>query len=187
MLTELLQDRAALYVSGAMTAAERENFELILEFHSPLLAHVLALQDVGTDVTLAWLPQAPPVNALMKDRLFGALDACPRQWKPDGIVVTGSDGRVEWVNAAFTAMCGYGLEECKGRKPGQLLQGPETDPACVQRMREAVRERRACREVLVNYHKTGARYRVDVTIAPILDDEGQPLWFVARELDLGVA
>ena len=187
MLTELLQDRAALYISGAMTAPERENFELILEFHAPLRSQVLALQDVGTDVMLACLPHAPPFNALMKDRLFGALDACPRQLQPDGIVVTGADGRVEWVNAAFTAMCGYSLEDLKGRKPGQLLQGPETDPASVQRIREAVRERRNCREVLVNYHKAGARYRVDVSISPILDDAGEPLWFVAREKELVAA
>jgi PAS domain S-box-containing protein len=184
MLTELLQDRAALYVSGAMTAAERENFELILEFHAPLRAQVAALQEVGASVLMAGVKHAPRVNALLKDRLLGALDSHPRQLQPDGIVVTGPDCCIEWVNSAFTAMCGYTLEEIKGRKPGHFLQGPDTDPASVQRIREALNERRACQEVLVNYHKCGRAYRVDIAIAPILDDAGAPLWFVAREKEL---
>ena len=185
LLTELLQDRAALYVCGAMTAPERENFELILEFHAPLRSHVAALLEVGMDVVTARLRSAPAVNAAMKDRVLSALPRHPRQLQPDGIVVTGPDCCIEWVNPAFTAMCGYRLEEIKGRKPGHFLQGPATDPACVQRIREALHERRACREVLVNYHKAGALYRVDVAIAPILDDAGEPLWFVAREKELG--
>jgi PAS domain S-box-containing protein len=90
------------------------------------------------------------------------------------------------VNAAFTAMCGYTQEELQGRKPGHLLQGPETDPAAVQRIRAALAARQACRETLVNYHKDGTRYRVQVAITPILDDGGDPLWFVAKERKLAV-
>jgi PAS domain S-box-containing protein len=104
--------------------------------------------------------------------------------EPESLVATGPDGLVLWVNDAFTTMCGYSLEELKGRKPGQLLQGADTDPAAVGRIRDSLRVRRACRESLVNYHKNGTRYRVDVRISPILDDEGQPLWFVAKERKL---
>lgn len=187
MITELLQDRAALYVSGAMTASERENFELILEFHHPLRLHVASLQELGVSVVMSRLRSSPPVNLLIKDRVLCGLAAHPQQFQPDGIVVTGPDCCIEWVNPAFTAMCGYSLEEVKGRRPGHFLQGRETDPAGVQRIREALRERRACREVLVNYHKSGSCYRVDVSIAPILDDAGAPLWFVAREKELVAA
>ncbi len=187
MISELLQDRASLYVSGAMTATERENFELILEFHGELRQLVTGLEEVGTAVVFAHLPATPPADAAAKLRLMESLDGHPRQTEPDGFVVTGPDGLVEWVNPAFTAMCGYSLEELKGRKPGQALQGPETDPASVQRIREAVRDRRPCCETLANYHKDGTLYRVNVAITPILDDAGEPLWFVAREKELKAA
>ena len=36
MLTEFLQDQAALYASGSMNEREREQFELVLEFHDEL-------------------------------------------------------------------------------------------------------------------------------------------------------
>lgn len=187
MLAELLQDRAALYVTGAMSAAERENFELILEFHQDLRAHVAGLQEAMAAVLMARVPsKAAPPRAL-KERLLGSLDTLPDQLGPEGLVVTGPDALVEWVNPAFTAMCGFALSELKGRKPGQLLQGPDTDPAAVDRIRLALHEHRPCRESMVNYHKDGTRYRVDIKITPILDDAGQPLWFVAQERKLAVA
>lgn len=179
MLTGLLQDRAALYVSGDMAEAERENYEVILEFHAGLRAEVAGLQEVVATLAMTpVVPLAPP--AALKGRLLAALDAL-RPAVPEGWVATGPGGLIEWVNPAFTAMCGYTLEELRGRKPGPLLQGPDTDPAAIARIREAIRERRACRETLMNYHKNGTRYRVAVRISPVLDDEGQPLWFVARE------
>lgn len=184
MLPENLQDRAALFVAGAMTAAERESFEVLLEYHGELRAHVGRLQEAVAAVELAHTPETVAPPAGLKARILGALDALPVSPGPESLVVTDAAGRVEWVNAAFTAMCGYPLDELRGRKPGHVLQGPGTDAAAVARMREALRLRRACREDLVNYHKDGSEYRVEVRISPVLDDAGEPLYFVARERKL---
>jgi len=61
MLAELLQDRAALYVSGAMPAAERDSFEVLLEYHGELRALVAGLQEVVAGMALAWArrPEEP--------------------------------------------------------------------------------------------------------------------------------
>jgi len=182
MLPELLQDRAERYVSGGMTESERGPFEVILGFHQELRAQVTGLQEVVIAVVMATVPPVAPPGGL-KARLFVALDGLPPV-EPEGWVATDPAGLVEWVNPAFTALCGYTLDELKGRKPGHLLQGPDTDPSTVERIRGALRARRACRETLVNYHKDGSRYRAEVSIDPVLDDEGQPLWFVARERKL---
>jgi PAS domain S-box-containing protein len=187
MLSELLQDRAALYVAGAMTAPERESFELVLEVHEALRAHVAELQKAGTALLTARPAPVAAPPADLKARLLGAIETHPRQTEPDAFVRADPEGRVEWFNPAFAAMCGYSAEEIQGRKPGELLQGPETDPAAVQRIRESLRARRPCRETLVNYHKDGSRYEVDVAITPILDEEGEPLWFVAKERKLQTA
>lgn len=45
----------------------------------------------------------------------------------NGIVITDLSGHVIWVNAAFTKISGYQLNEMKGKKPGRMLQGKETD------------------------------------------------------------
>lgn len=181
VLPETLQDRASLYITGALAPEERESFEVIVEFNPELRAYLAQCQEVGAAVALALAPRAEPPPRDLKARILQALDREPARAEPEALVVTDPQGRVEWVNPAFTAMCGYSLDELRGRKPGHVLQGPGTDPAVVARMREAQRARRACRETVVNYHKDGTRYRAEVRIAPFLGDEGEPLWFVARE------
>lgn len=179
MLSDVLQDRAALYVSGEMSAPDREAFDVLLDFHAELRVHVAGLQEVVAAVVMSPVSAAAPPAGL-KARLLATMASTPVV-EPEARVVAGPDGLLEWVNPAFTAMCGYSLDELRGHKPGRLLQGPDTDPAAVARIRESLRNRRACRETLVNYHKDGTRYRADIRITPVLDDDGQPLWFVARE------
>jgi PAS domain S-box-containing protein len=181
MYPEFLEDRAALYVAGALTAAERENFELVLEFHDEAKARVAELTGPLTACALAASLPVPAPSGRLKQRILGALPMDVKNRGGEAVVVTGADGLVRWVNPAFTDLCGYTLEELKGGKPGRLLQGAETDREAVARIRESVRLARPCRETLVNYHKDGGRYVVDVRIAPILDDAAQPCWFVARE------
>jgi PAS domain S-box-containing protein len=183
MPSELLQDRAALYVAGALSAPERETFELVLEFRPELRDQVARLQPVAAAVALAGVesPAVPP--PALKSRILGAIGAkpCP---PPAGLVVTGPAGLVEWANDPFLNMCGYSLADLRGRKPGELLQGPRTDADAIQRIRQAVRGCRPVREILLNYHQDGSVYRVEVAITPILDDDGAPLWFVAQERQL---
>lgn len=182
MLADRLQDRATLYAFGEMTAPDREAFDVLLEYHTELRAHVAGLQEVLSAAVIAPVGVDAQAPHFLKARILADLGDAPRPaTQPEALVVTAVDGRLEWFNAAFTAMCGYSLEELKGRKPGHVLQGPGTDPVAVARIRESLRARRACRETLVNYHKDGSSYCVDVRIMPVLDDAGQPLWFVAKE------
>jgi PAS domain S-box-containing protein len=46
----------------------------------------------------------------------------------NAVIIADANGRIEWINKSFTRMTGYGLEEVKNKKPGEVLQGPETDP-----------------------------------------------------------
>ena len=181
MIEDFLQDRSALYLSGAMTAGEREEFELILEFHDGVREFVAHLQGVASGILLSRLPlNIPGPSPETKSAILRAVAVQPRQ-TPEGLVATGPDQLVQWVNPAFTAMCGYSIDELRGKSLGPILQGKESDPAAVSRMRSAIHALRPCRETLVNYHKEGWPYWVDIEIIPVLDDERQPRWFVARE------
>ena len=98
--------------------------------------------------------------------------------------MSGPDGLVQWINPAFSAMCGYTLEELRGKKLGPILQGEKTDRKTAERLRRAVHEYRPCREAILNYRKNGEPYWVEISMTPILDGVGQPLWLVARERKL---
>jgi PAS domain S-box-containing protein len=123
-------------------------------------------------------------SAGLRDRVLASVSGRRQQQVAYGLVVTCPAGLVQWVNPAFTAMCGYGLPELVGRKLGPVLQGPGTDQAAVARIREAVHAFRPVREQLLNYHKDGSTYLVDIDITPVSDDDGHPLWLVAREFEL---
>ncbi len=182
MLADNLQDRATLYASGEMTSPDREAFEVLMEYHGELRTLVAGLQEVASlAMAASAVTITPSVPAGLKSRILGHLPPPQPPPEPEALVVATADGLLEWVNPIFTAMCGYTLEELRGRKPGHILQGPGTDPASVDRIRGALRARRACRETLVNYHKDGTAYRADVRILPVLDDAGEVLWFVAKE------
>jgi PAS domain S-box-containing protein len=185
MIDELLEERAALYVSGVMLPQEREQFEFVLEFHDELREFVRGLAEVGAALTLATLRKdAGRPSPGIKVRILGKLRDRPQQITPDGFVVTDPDGLVRWINPAFTVMCGYTLDELRGKKPGHILQGEKTDRQTVTRIRQAVQECRPCREAILNYRKDGSSYWVDIAITPILDDDGRSLWLAAREREL---
>jgi len=185
MINDLLKDRAALYATGAMSAQEREQFELVLEFNEELREFTGKLADAGTLVTLATQPSVKPARfSALKSRILGLVTDRPQLTAADGMVVCGPDRMVDWVNPAFSEMCGYTLEELRGKNLGPILQGEKTDRETIGRMRKAVHECRPCRETILNYHKNGSLYWVEVAITPVLDDAGQLLWLVAREREI---
>jgi PAS domain S-box-containing protein len=181
MIEDFLQDRAALYVAGLMSQPEREEFELILEFHGELRELVCELEEVGAAVAFSRLPdRAPAPPAELKSRFLLSIAAQSQSTIPESLVVTGPDRLVQWINPAFTQMCGYTLDELRGKSLGPILQGKESDPVAVSRLRSALYDQRSCQETIVNYRKDGSAYWVDITITPISDD-ARLRWFVARE------
>ncbi|HEX8312582.1 MAG TPA: PAS domain-containing protein [Chthoniobacteraceae bacterium] len=184
VITQQLQEQAASYAAGALTAPQRAQFELVLEFREDVREIVNDLQELTAAATIATQDNQLRPSAALKARIMGLLDDRVQQTREPGFVMTTPDGLVNWVNPAFSAMCGYSLEELQGRKLGPLLQGPLTDPAAVERVRQAIGQQQPCSEALINYHKNGQPYWVSINITPIHDADGEVLWFAAREMEL---
>jgi PAS domain S-box-containing protein len=96
----------------------------------------------------------------------------------DAVIITEADvldppgPRIVYVNEAFTRMSGYAPEEVLGRSP-RFLQGPDSDPDALLRIRAALEMREPVRQELVNYTKDGERYWVELNIVPVTDGEGR--------------
>ena len=102
----------------------------------------------------------------------------------NAVVITDADGRIEWVNEGFTRVTEYSLDEVKGKKPGAVLQGPETDPETVAAVRAKLREGRAFENEIVNYSKSGRKYWLAISVQPIHDEFGRLTNFIAIESDI---
>ncbi len=97
----------------------------------------------------------------------------------DMVIITDREGRTEWVNDSFVRRTGYTLSEVLGRKPGTLLQSPESDPTVISRIRWGLRQGRAVHEEIVNVTKDGTPYWVSIQINPIIGADGQIQRFIA--------
>lgn len=102
----------------------------------------------------------------------------------NGVVITDAEGRVEWVNDGFTRITGYTLEEVRGRKPGAVLQGAQTDPATVARLGAALRRGESCEAELLNYQRNGQPYWIQLSVDPMWDEQGRLQGFMGIETDI---
>jgi PAS domain S-box-containing protein len=102
----------------------------------------------------------------------------------NAVCIADAAGRLTWVNEGFTRITGYALEEVVGRRPGAVLQGPDTDQATVQRIRTALARREGIRCELVNYAKSGRRYWIEVDIQPNFEPDGRLGGFIAVNSDI---
>ena len=102
----------------------------------------------------------------------------------NGIIVMDRAGRVEWVNGGFTRQSGYTLAEMKGRKPGDLLRGPETDAATVAEMERAWRCGAAFDVDLRNYDRAGRACWVNITSTPLRRADGEIDGFIVFRDDI---
>jgi PAS domain S-box-containing protein len=100
------------------------------------------------------------------------------------VVISDREGRIEWVNEAFTRITGYTLQEVQGARPGSFLQGPETDGATVAYMRECLSEGKGFNVEVINYSRSGRKYWVQIEVQPVCDDSGEITGFTAIESEI---
>lgn len=102
----------------------------------------------------------------------------------NAVIITDRDGRIEWVNEGFTRVSEYPFVEAIGRRPGQLLQGPETDQATVELMRSHLSRGEGFRHEIVNYSRSGRKYWLSLEVVPVRDSSGEVVQFLAIESDV---
>ena len=97
----------------------------------------------------------------------------------NAVLITDAEERIEWANESFTRMSGYALAEAVGLRPGPLLHGPDTDPATLARIEEALRETGGFSETVLNYRKDGTPYWVAIDAHAIRDEGDEITGYVA--------
>ena len=101
-----------------------------------------------------------------------------------GVIITDNMGRIEWVNDAFTKIAGYTLNEVIGQKPKDLLQGPKTDEAARNRLKEALWNKENIEVTIINYDHEGREYYNQLEIIAVFDEAGNHTNFIALQKDI---
>ena len=87
------------------------------------------------------------------------------------------------VNPAFETITGYSRAEAQGRSC-RFLQGPDTDKASIQRIRDGLANQQEISELLLNYRRDGVPFWNELRIMPIRDRSDVVTHFVALQSDV---
>jgi len=99
------------------------------------------------------------------------------------VVITDSNGAIQYVNPAFCRVTGFAREEALGRNP-RLLKSGKQDQAFYAWMWRTVSGGKVWSGRLTNKKKDGSLYEEQMTISPVKDASGQIVNYVAVMRDV---
>lgn len=99
--------------------------------------------------------------------------------------VTGEGPKIIYTNSAFTTVTGYTAEEVLGKTP-VILQGPKTERAELDKIKQALHRLESVEVTLINYRKNGEAFWNNISISPVADETGWFTHWIAIERDVTV-
>jgi PAS domain S-box-containing protein len=98
----------------------------------------------------------------------------------NGVVISeaGPGYPIVFVNPAFCELTGYGPEEVMGKSPS-MLQGPETDPEVLDRLKQNLTDGELFYGKAINYRKDGSTFMMEWKIAPIRGENDEITHYLA--------
>jgi two-component system, cell cycle sensor histidine kinase and response regulator CckA len=102
---------------------------------------------------------------------------------PASIVITDTNGNIEYVNPKFTEVSGYTMEEVRGRKPS-LLKSGETSQDEYKRLWETISAGQNWQGEFHNRKKNGELFWETASISPVKNKDNVVTNFVAVKEDI---
>lgn len=128
-------------------------------------------RDAGDQLLASYAPENPFAAAFKATRM-PMIITDPRQ----------HDNPIIFCNQAFSRLTGYEPDQLIGRNC-RLLQGPETDPETVAKLRAAISEERDLSIDILNYKSDGSKFWNALFVSPVRNAEGEVIYFFASQLD----
>ncbi len=157
--------------------AERQIIALLLVFLA--LATFFALWRIAWAVAL----RKQATAALIKERLRIKSILSAIEQSAETIVITNTQGLIEYANPAFEKTTGYTVNEAIGKNP-RILKSGTHDTAFYKTMWKTLLNGETWSGRFINKKKNGTLYTEDATISPVFDIAGEPVNYVAAKRDI---
>lgn len=105
------------------------------------------------------------------------------QASANAIVITDRDGKIEWINPAWSRLTGFTFEEVLGKNP-RILKSGFQNTAFYQNLWNTILTGAVWRGELVNQRKDGSLYTEEQTITPVTNEIGVITHFIAIKEDI---
>ncbi|MCU7938883.1 MAG: nitrogen fixation negative regulator NifL [gamma proteobacterium symbiont of Bathyaustriella thionipta] len=102
---------------------------------------------------------------------------------PVAISITDHSAHILYVNKAFEQLTGYQRDEILGKKQS-ILSSQSTPLSVYENLWATIQERRVWKGRLVNHHKDKSEYLAELTISPVLSDDGEISYFLGMHHDI---
>lgn len=102
----------------------------------------------------------------------------------NSVFICDANDRIEWVNEGFERLTGYTRDEALGKRPGELLRGPATDPIANARIEAALARGEGFEEEVIHYRRDGTSYWVHIRCDALYDEQGQLTGFIDIQSDI---
>ncbi len=102
---------------------------------------------------------------------------------PASIVITNTDGDIEYVNPKFTEVTGYTAQEALGQNPS-ILKTEQTIPETHEQLWDTITAGKEWRGEFCNRKKNGEIYWEFASISPITDARGNITHYIAVKEDI---
>lgn len=99
------------------------------------------------------------------------------------ISITDAHANILYSNAAFQRITGYGTDEIAGHNES-ILSYRVTPRLVYETLWAQLQRQRPWNGLLVNKRKDGSRYLADVTITPVVNDEGDTTHYLGMQRDV---
>jgi PAS domain S-box-containing protein len=107
-----------------------------------------------------------------RERLLAVLESAG-----DAIVISDSQGNIEYVNPAWERLTGFSAQEVLGQSH-RILQSGQTPPEVYDQLWSTVRSGRMWRGDLGDRRRDGSRFEMRATVAPVIGEQGGIVNFV---------
>jgi len=97
---------------------------------------------------------------------------------PTSVMITDSEGKIEYINPKFTELTGYTPEDALGQTP-RILKSGKTSPEEYKKLWKAIKSDREWEGQFCNKKKNGILYWEHTSISPVKNDKGNTTHFVA--------
>ena len=164
---ELIERRQiALQTKGSVSfetkLRHKGGYSITVEMRAVLIQYqgVISVMNITRDIT-----ERKRTEAMLR-MLSNATEQSPAS-----IVITDSEGIIEYVNSKFTKVTGFCYEEAIGKNP-RILKSGLTPPEVFEEMWNTVKNGKEWRGEFQNVKKSGELYYESAVISPIFDDDG---------------
>jgi len=101
----------------------------------------------------------------------------------NAIVITDTDGTIQWVNPAYTQLTGYSVGEAIGKNP-RILKSMMQEQSFYKTLWDTILAGNVWQGELINRRKDGILYTEEQTITPLINSNGKLTHFIAIKQDI---